>query len=34
MLSILKFNNAQIKLQNYDDPTKITFFVSVEIYKE
>lgn len=26
MLSILKFNNAQIKLQNYDDPTKITFF--------
>ena len=26
ILSILKFNNARIKLQYYDDPAKIIFF--------
>gem|GEM_PF-4308722 len=26
MLSYLKFNNVQIKLQYYDDPAKIIFF--------
>ena len=27
ILSILKFNNARIKLQNYDDLIKVIFFL-------